>query len=75
MDDLDRASEREEISRADAIEAARGHYAADWTTASATECVGCGATIPDARRKAVPGLQLCIDCQSAAELSARQHRR
>lgn len=27
------------------------------------ECEECGETIPDARRKAVPGVRLCIACQ------------
>ena len=34
---------------------------------SLTECSECGEDIPEARRKAVPGVTLCIDCQSAAE--------
>ena len=29
-----------------------------------THCEGCGAPIPDARRKAVPGVRLCIACQT-----------
>ncbi|MDD3328873.1 MAG: TraR/DksA C4-type zinc finger protein [Zoogloea sp.] len=40
--------------------------------ASATECAGCLCQIPDARREAVPGVQLCVACQSAAEHRARQ---
>ena len=28
-------------------------------------CEECDAPIPEARRKAVPGVRLCIDCQSA----------
>lgn len=67
MDDIDRACEREAADREAALEAARGHYAPDWRTASATECVGCGCQIPDARREAVPGVQLCVACQSDAE--------
>lgn len=34
---------------------------------SARECDECGARIPEARRKAIPGVRLCIDCQSAYE--------
>lgn len=30
---------------------------------SALECVACGAPIAQARRKALPGVKLCIDCQ------------
>ena len=28
-------------------------------------CEECGAAIPVARRKAVPGVRLCVDCQAA----------
>ncbi|OIP86438.1 MAG: hypothetical protein AUK37_03220 [Rhodobacterales bacterium CG2_30_65_12] len=30
---------------------------------SAHDCVACGETIPEARRTALPGVKLCIDCQ------------
>ena len=30
---------------------------------SATECIECGNTIPEGRRTALPGVQLCITCQ------------
>ena len=36
---------------------------------SATECEGCGIDIPEARRQAVPGCQLCVDCQGLRERS------
>jgi len=38
---------------------------------SARECEECGATIPEARRKALPGVQLCVACQEASD---RDHR-
>ncbi|CDG40650.1 MULTISPECIES: DksA/TraR family C4-type zinc finger protein [Asaia] len=31
---------------------------------SCAECVNCGEDIPTARQKALPGVRLCIDCQS-----------
>ena len=34
---------------------------------SATRCEECEAIIPEARRKAIPGVRLCVDCQSALE--------
>ncbi len=34
---------------------------------SLDECEECGAAIPDARRKAVPGVRLCITCQEAVD--------
>jgi phage/conjugal plasmid C-4 type zinc finger TraR family protein len=29
-----------------------------------SECAECGEPIPEARRAAIPGVKLCIDCQS-----------
>lgn len=34
---------------------------------SAKHCEECGAAIPEARREAVPGVQLCVACQSVSE--------
>lgn len=34
---------------------------------SATYCTQCGEQIPEARRIALPGVQLCVDCQSKTE--------
>ena len=34
---------------------------------SAEECEECGDEIPEARRKAVPGVQLCVFCQEKHE--------
>jgi phage/conjugal plasmid C-4 type zinc finger TraR family protein len=31
----------------------------------ATHCESCGATIPEARRNAIPGVRLCVPCQEA----------
>ena len=35
--------------------------------ASLRECEECGTAIPKARRKAVPGVRLCVACQEAAD--------
>lgn len=32
-----------------------------------THCVECETAIPEARRKAIPGVRLCVRCQSALE--------
>ncbi|WP_372986721.1 DksA/TraR family C4-type zinc finger protein [Marinobacter sp.] len=48
----------------DEIQRARSQLAAG---ESATNCDECDAPIPEARRKAIPGVRLCIDCQSAYE--------
>jgi phage/conjugal plasmid C-4 type zinc finger TraR family protein len=34
---------------------------------SLRECRECGAAIPEARRQAVPGVRLCVNCQEAAD--------
>lgn len=34
---------------------------------SLSHCRECGEKIPEARRRAVPGVQLCIPCQSELE--------
>lgn len=48
----------------DAVEAARSQLGAG---ISLEECEECGEEIPEARRKAIPGVRLCVDCQSALE--------
>ncbi|MFZ5606413.1 MAG: DksA/TraR family C4-type zinc finger protein [Pseudomonadota bacterium] len=32
-----------------------------------THCEECGAAIPQARRKAIPGVRLCVACQQARD--------
>jgi len=39
---------------------------------SLEECEECGTAIPEARRKAVPGVHLCIVCQSAADQAQKR---
>jgi len=34
---------------------------------SLVQCEECGETIPKARREAVPGVRLCINCQEAED--------
>lgn len=48
----------------DAVERARSQLV---TGESAVNCEECDGVIPEARRKAVPGVRLCIACQSAIE--------
>lgn len=36
---------------------------------SLSECAECGDPIPQARRKAVPGVRLCLACQEEADSS------
>ena len=34
---------------------------------SSTHCKECGTIIPDARRKTIPGVRLCVNCQAELE--------
>ncbi|MBU6469502.1 MAG: DksA/TraR family C4-type zinc finger protein [Gammaproteobacteria bacterium] len=36
-------------------------------------CEACGAEIPDARRKAMPGVRRCLACQSEADKKIEVH--
>ncbi len=56
MQDQIDASISEELERMRARRAPVGE--------SLTECAECGEEIPEARRKALPGVKICIDCQS-----------
>ena len=48
----------------DAIKLARSRLASG---KSLTHCEECDDVIPDARRQAIPGIRLCIRCQSTLE--------
>ena len=52
----------------DAVNRARSELASG---ESLRECEECDAVIPQARRQAVPGVRLCIECQGASELQQR----
>jgi phage/conjugal plasmid C-4 type zinc finger TraR family protein len=45
----------------DAIRRARAQLPAG---PGASHCMECGETIPEARRLAMPGVRLCVDCQA-----------
>lgn len=38
---------------------------------SALDCDECGEPIPQARRDAIPGVRLCVDCQQGRDSSFR----
>ncbi len=48
----------------DAIKRARGQASKG---PSSKRCEECDAKIPEARRKAVPGVRLCVPCQEARD--------
>jgi phage/conjugal plasmid C-4 type zinc finger TraR family protein len=72
-DDIDRACEREEELRSDALrdQARRAGLLNKTVADSATECEDCGEEIPLARRRAVPGCKTCITCQQRVELGQK----
>lgn len=79
MSDLiDRASDHADMLLRNALEAQRlkgalqaGTLAdqAQWHVLSAQECEGphCGEPIPDQRRRLLPGVRLCVECQARIE--------
>lgn len=60
--------EQIDASVEDAVQTARNRLGAG---DSLSHCEECEAPIPDARRQAVPGVRLCIECQSQQE---KQHQ-
>jgi phage/conjugal plasmid C-4 type zinc finger TraR family protein len=52
--------EQIDASVEDAVEQARSRLPRG---DSLTHCENCGEQIPEARRKAVPGVRLCVECQ------------
>ncbi|EDZ0966017.1 TraR/DksA family transcriptional regulator [Salmonella enterica] len=41
--------------------------------ASSLECESCGIVIPEERRPAMPGCDLCVTCQEIAELKGKHY--
>lgn len=41
---------------------------------SLTHCEECDAPIPEARRQAVPGVHLCVNCQAQADRAGQGRR-
>jgi phage/conjugal plasmid C-4 type zinc finger TraR family protein len=70
-DDIDRANERMQEMLADALrdQARRTGWAGKTAADSAHWCQAddCDAEIPEARRAAIPGCQLCVACQAQLE--------
>jgi len=74
-DIIDRASDHEEELRGDALDEQARHDPARGKTwmDSARNCRVCDEPIPVARRRAVPGVQTCIDCQMDLERATHIH--
>lgn len=69
---LDRADEFAEHQRNEGIQAARNRLP---TGKSPKRCKSCDEVIPLERRKAMPGIVLCVECQSLNEQAERRFRR
>lgn len=70
MSDIaDRAAEREEENRADALDeqTRRAGLRGKTVNDSALECSICDDPIPYKRRRALPGVQTCVYCQTEIE--------
>lgn len=61
-DDMDRASEHETMMREAAL-SQRFQFSGQ----SRIYCADCDAGIPPARREALPGVQLCVECAEYSE--------
>ena len=68
-DICDRAAEREETFRDDALAARKRCTAAARRPVECTarHCRVCDEAIPEARRRAIPGAETCVDCQEMLE--------
>ena len=66
MDAVDLVT-REQLRAEQRFEQHRKAQAAKPVPQSATECAECGNDIPEGRRQAILGVQLCTQCQSLSE--------
>ena len=62
------------ISNQNAVDLVRSQLAKQAEKPSAEFCEECGEDIPEARRKLVPGVQLCIHCQTKLERIKANYR-
>lgn len=83
LDVFDQAQQREAQLRDDALDEQRRRAAAQlgdagdaerWRELSAEFCegVGCGAPIPERRRRLLPRCRLCVDCQGRNEAGLKR---
>jgi phage/conjugal plasmid C-4 type zinc finger TraR family protein len=73
-DVFDRAQEREEEMRQDAL-AKQARRARPAAGDSALVCAVCEEPIPGERRQALPGVQTCIPCQEDLERALKKGMR
>jgi phage/conjugal plasmid C-4 type zinc finger TraR family protein len=68
MDLVDQAQRVEIMHREAAL---AGHRERSLSVACFSHCAGCGAQIPDERRRALPGAETCVECQTLIERRSR----
>ena len=71
-DIADLAEALEANQRADALAAFARSRQAQCSRNSLSECEACAVSIPVTRQVAVPGVRLCINCQSLLEQQKRK---
>lgn len=69
-DAMDHIQQREQEERERHINNARSRV----FTPSRFTCEECDAPIPEARRRAIYGVSLCVACQQITELKSRHYR-
>ncbi len=69
-DVIDTAQERADLILTAQIQAARAPIAG----VSAIFCLDCDRPIPEERRLALPGVELCRYCKELAEMKAKHYR-
>lgn len=57
-----------------AVDQVRNRLAQQSLRASAEYCEQCGDDIPPARQQAIPGVQMCVECQSRSERFKANYR-
>lgn len=69
-DEIDLAQQREEEERDRHIRSALSRI----MTPSLFYCIACDIPIPEARRIAIPGVELCVTCKEISELKSKHYR-
>jgi phage/conjugal plasmid C-4 type zinc finger TraR family protein len=69
-DAMDHIQQREQEERERHINNARSRV----FTPSRFTCEECDSPIPEARRRAIDGVSLCVTCQQITELKSRHYR-
>lgn len=74
MDEFDRAQELEMAQREEALARHRARFSETPGlpgAMTALDCMECGQEIPEARRRALPGIMVCVKCKDFFERTGR----